>query len=502
MSDSLNFLKLKRLCIDSYKDPVIYINASSLVCQSEGFESRTRVKVSLNGKHLIATINMVDSQLLRHDQASLSEYAWNKLEAKEGDVCEVTHPNPLNSLRFIRKKIYGKVLEKNQLDEIIQDTINGSLSDVHLAAFVTACAGYRMTENEIYDLCQAMIRTGERLDWEHETIVDKHCVGGLPGNRTTLIVVPIVSAFGLIMPKTSSRSITSPAGTADTMEVFTKVDLDTKAMKAVIEKEGGCIAWGGAVNLSPADDILIRIERSLNVDSEGQMVASILSKKRTAGATHVVIDMPIGPTAKIRSQETALIIKTLLENIGQRLGISVLVHLSDGSEPVGRGVGPSLEAFDVLQVLNNDSEAPQDLKEHALDIAGKIIDMANPNSSEKGRKIAESILTSGKAFDKFQSICYAQGGLEEPGKAKYIHIVKSKNAGVIHEINNRSLARIAKLAGAPRVKTAGLYLCEKVGDTVNKDQPLFEIHSESKGELAYAIHAMESLPDIFDVQEK
>lgn len=172
-----------------------------------------------------------------------------------------------------------------------------------------------------------------------------HCVGGLPGNRTTLIVVPIVAAFGLMIPKTSSRAITSPAGTADTMEVLAPVNLDIKKMKKVVEREYGCIVWGGAMSLSPADDILIHIERAIDLDSEGQLVASVLSKKIAAGSTHLVIDIPIGATAKIRSLKTAIKLKKLFDNICLKYNLTIKTIFSHGEQPVGRGIGPALTQY-------------------------------------------------------------------------------------------------------------------------------------------------------------
>ena len=170
---------------------------------------------------------------------------------------------------------------------------------------MTACAGDRLDIRETIDLTAAMVEVGEKLSWGVDRVADKHCVGGLPGNRTSMIVVPIIAAAGLLIPKTSSRAITSPAGTADVMETLTRVDLDIADIRKVVEREGGCIAWGGAVRLSPADDILIGVERPLDFDSEGQLVASVLSKKIAAGSTHVVLDLPVGPTAKLRDAEAA-----------------------------------------------------------------------------------------------------------------------------------------------------------------------------------------------------
>ena len=203
------------------------------------------------------------------------------------------------------------MLAEQQIEKIISDITLGYYSDIQISAFITACAGNRLNFEEILNLTKAMLKVGEKIDWQEDIIVDKHCVGGIPGNRTTPIIVSIVAAFGLTMPKTSSRAITSPAGTADTMEVLAPVEFDVSAMKKIVAQEKGCIVWGGAVSLSPADDIIIRVSRVLDLDSEGQMVASILSKKIAAGSNHILIEVPIGKTAKIRSLEMANILKDL-----------------------------------------------------------------------------------------------------------------------------------------------------------------------------------------------
>ena len=292
------------------------MRADCHVCRSEGFEARSRVRVSAQGKSLLATLNVVRSELLGSEEASLSEAAWPLLGARDGDVIEVTHPEPIESESFVRAKAYGERLPDTALNAIIGDIAKGLYSDLHLAAFVTACAGNRLDLDETIGLTRAMIAVGDRISWPYPIVADKHCVGGLPGNRTTMLVVPIVAALGLPIPKTSSRAITSPAGTADTMETVAPVNLDLATMRRVVEREGGCIAWGGAARLSPADDILIRVERPLDFDSEGQLVASVLSKKLAAGATHAVFDLPVGPTAKVRSREAARRLGERLTKVG------------------------------------------------------------------------------------------------------------------------------------------------------------------------------------------
>ena len=289
--------------------------------------------------------------------------------------------------------------------------MSGNYADIHISAFLTACGSDNLNQEEVTYLTKSMVKIGDTIDWGKNFIVDKHCVGGLPGNRTTLIVVPIIAAYGLVMPKTSSRAITSPAGTADTMEVLAPVDLTLAQMRQVVERENGCIAWGGSVNLSPADDVLIRIERVLDFDGEGQLVASILSKKIAAGSTHILIDLPIGPTAKIRNDAEGDSLAKLLKRVGHELGVTVDAVFSDGLQPVGRGIGPMLEAYDILQVLQGDAKAPMDLRERALTLAAKIIEFQPNIQAGMGRAMAEEILTSGKAWAKFCAICDAQGGM-------------------------------------------------------------------------------------------
>lgn len=496
-------LQLKYLGIDTSKEAVIYMREDCHICRSEGFFAQTRVQVTFNNRSIIATINTIElaSNLLTSCEASLSRYAWNLLAAKEGAEISISHPKPLDSLSYIRSKIYGNELKTAEIKQIIDDIVTGQLSDIHITMFLAGSAQNRLNNKEILDLTQAMVQTGMRLNWPSQFIVDKHSIGGLPGNRTTLIIVPIITAFGLMMPKTSSRAITSPAGTADTMEIFAPVDLDIKTMQRVVEQENGCIIWGGSLALSPADDLLIRIERSMDLDSEGQMVASILSKKIAAGATHVVIDVPIGPTAKIRTNAQANTLKNFLENIAAQFSIKLHVVFTDGIQPVGRGIGPALEARDVWAVLSCDKSAPQDLRDRALTLAGQILEFSSEVSPGCGKEIAESLLDSGQALKKFKAICQAQGGLFDIPSAPYTKTIVSKKRGKILSIDNRLLARIAKLAGAPESKSAGVELLTPLNTFVEKEQPLFIVHAETKGELDYALNFYQQGRSVINIEK-
>lgn len=479
--------RARRLCIDSGQEAVVYLHRDSGVCRSEGFESETRIAVTLGGRTILATLNVVTGDLLGLGDAGLSESAWAELAAEEGSAVEFAHPRPLESLGHVRAKIHGQRLDRAALDAVVSDIAAGAYSDIHLASFLTACGGDRLDRREMTDLTLAMVASGDRLDWGRSPVMDKHSVGGLPGNRTTLIVVPIVTAAGVIMPKTSSRAITSPAGTADTMEMLAPVVLDQAALRRVVAAQGGCIAWGGAARLSPADDVLIRVERPLDLDSNGQLVASVLSKKVAAGATHVLIDLPVGPTAKIRSVVEAERVSGHLREVGRAVGLQVLPVMTDGSQPVGRGLGPALEARDVLAVLRREPDSPVDLRERGLLLAGYILELAGAAGVGSGQALAREILQDGRAWRKFEAICRAQGGMREPPIAAFTRPVGATIAGRVVRIDNRRLARVAKLAGAPRSPAAGLVLHVRLGDVVEAGQPLFTIHAQAAGELEYAL---------------
>jgi thymidine phosphorylase len=480
-------LRVARIGIDTYQEPVVYMHADCEVCRSEGFAALARVRLSLDGREIIATLNVVHSNLLSKHEAGLSDAAWNALGARPGGMVYVSHLDPIESFSKVRGKIYGRTLEASDFQNIISDIAGGRYSGLEMASFVTACAGDHLSVDETISLTRAMVAAGARLTWPAHPIVDKHCIGGLPGNRTTPIIVAIVAAAGLVMPKTSSRAITSPAGTADAMETIAPVTLSLPAMRRVVEREGGCVVWGGAMGISPADDILIHVERPLDFDSDAQLTASVLSKKIAAGSTHALIDIPVGATAKVRSAAGAQALARRMTDVGIALGLVVKTVETDGSQPVGRGIGPALEARDLLAVLRASPDAPNDLSIAAINLAGHILELGGKALPGHGSSQAKALLTDGRAWRKFQAICDAQGGMREPPIAPHNQVVFAAKSGTVAHMDNRRLARIAKLAGAPRAPSAGIDLHARLGDRVESAQPLFTVHAETPGELAYAM---------------
>jgi len=392
-----------------------------------------------------------------------------------------------HSLSFIHDKIKGEPFSNAALKAIVSEIKQELYSPAQMACFLTACAAQPLSEEEVLALTKAMTRAGPCLHWDKEPIVDKHCVGGLPGNRTTPIVVAVLAGLGLTIPKTSSRAITSAAGTADVMEVLAPVQLSIEKMEEVVKTANGCVVWGGAVGLSPVDDDIVRIARNIGLDGNGQLVASILSKKLAAGSTHIVIDIPVGPTAKVKTHEEAIALKEMMLKMAQTLDITLAVEITDGRQPIGWGIGPALEARDVLAVLQKEDTAPPALRDKAMLLAGAILELVGKAAPGKGQSLAYDCLTSGKAWAAFKAICKAQGGLQDVPTASHVKSVKVPASGIIQSIDNRRLSRLAKLAGAPEDKTAGVELFVRLGAEVTTGEVLFNVHSGSRKKLDLAL---------------
>lgn len=480
-------LKLRKIAIDTYRENVAFLRRDCAAFRPEEFQAFNKIEVWRDGKRILATLNIVDDErFLSPLEIGLCEQAFAGLGVAEGEMVQIAQARPPESLEWVREKIQGHTLEAEEFDGIIADIAANRYSRMEIAAFLVSSASM-LTPDEVLGLTKAMTKVGTRLSWPRDLVVDKHSIGGVPGNRTSMIVVPIVAAHGLLMPKTSSRAITSPAGTADTMEVLARVDLSIEEMRAVVERENGCLVWGGHVALSPADDILISVERPLSIDTHEQLVASIVSKKLAAGSTRLLIDIPLGPSAKVRTDRDAVRLRKLFEFIGDAVGLPLDVVCTDGTQPVGRGIGPVLEARDVMKVLRCDADAPADLRENALLLAGRVLEFDPKVRGGTGIEIARGILDSGRALATMERIVAAQGRASETYELGTLMAeVKAPADGIVSAIDCFRLARIARLAGAPMDKGAGIDLLKKIGDPVRRGEALYRIHACFPADFKFA----------------
>jgi AMP phosphorylase len=482
-------LKAKPLPLEADK-PIAVLNKED--AKELGVKPLGRVRIKSGKKEIVAIVNEAE-RIVKPGEIGLYEDILERLKLDLRKPLLVSPEESPKSLIYIKRKMKGCVLTKGEIDAIVKDTVSNKLSDIELTAFVTSLYNHGMTMSEILNLSMAMKNAGSSLDLGGgKTIYDKHSIGGIPGDKTSIIVVPIVAAAGLTIPKTSSRAITSPAGTADRFECIAPVNLSIEQIKKVVKKTGGCIVWGGAVDLSPADDMFIKIEYPLSIDPF--LLPSVMSKKKAVGAKYLVIDIPTGDEAKITTSEEFENLADKFITLGKKMGITVNAVSTYADEPLGFAVGPAIEAREALKLLMT-GEGPADLIDKAATIAGVLLSFAG---HKDGKTMALHILKSGKAYRKLREIIEAQGGNPDI-KPKDIRLgseraeIISKHDGIVKKISNRYIAILARQAGAPAHRGAGVLLHKKIGDKVKKGDVLFEIYAEKKDKLKLAEESANNL---------
>lgn len=483
-------LKAKHLGLEAGGKCIVVLNKEDAA--DLGVHSLGRVYLKYKERDLIAIVNTT-RYAIKEGTVGVFEEVAKCLDISDNTTISVEVAKFPRSVQHIKDKIHGKRLTDSELLEIVQDVVDGRLNEIELASFVTALYLNGIDLNEIAGLANAMVNTGERLEFKNGPIVDKHSIGGLPGDKTTIILVPIIAACGLTIPKTSSRAITSAAGTADRAEVLMPVQLSMEEMKIVVRNAGGCIVWGGSMNLAPADDKFIRIEYPLSIDP--LMMPSIMSKKKAVGSEYLVIDMPTGPGAKMKTAEEANALARDFIEIGRRLGINAHCAITNGTQPLGHAVGAAPEAREALQILMRKRNVP-DIVEKVTKLAGILLEMVGKAGPGLGQKMALHVLKSGKAEERMRKIIFEQGGDSEVKPedieiGRYGYDVEAQADGRMLWLNNKMIASIGRAAGSPKDKSAGLELHKKVGDKVKKGERIFTIHADKMRKLNRAIKMIE-----------
>jgi len=456
-----------------------------------GIHSSDRVEITYKQQNVIAIANVATD--FPKKTLGIYEEVQQKLKAQEGEMVEARPAERPQSLGYIRDKLSGRRLRAPEIKKIIMDVVERHLSDIELASFVTSLHIRGTSMDEVEALTKAMVETGQTLNFK-KPILDKHSIGGVPGDKTTLLVTPIVSAAGFTIPKTSSRAITSPAGTADRMEVLCPVDLTIEEMRSVVEKTNACLAWGGALELAPADDLFIQVEYPLSIDP--LLLPSIMSKKKAIGADYVVIDIPTGRGAKIKTIGEAHALAQEFIELGKRLDMHIQCGVTFGEQPIGYAIGPALEAREALSALMG--KGPIDLVNKAVSLVALLFEMMGVKD---GTQKAKNILKSGEAEKKFREIIAAQGG-DPDVKPEDIEVgdetveIRAEEKGRVQWINNRAMAQIARTAGAPKTKSAGVLLNKKLGDKVAEGDILYKICSKSAQKLESSLQLAENLNPI------
>jgi AMP phosphorylase len=460
--------------------------------ESLGLRSLDRVKIKYNEKEITAIVDETSKFTMKGEIVTNDEVT-KFLDLKGGEHLDVSPEKPLESIFFIRQKLAGCRLEYPKIRKIVEDVVNKNVSTIELSAFVTSLYTRGISIDEAAALSMSMVETGKRISFPGKLICDKHSIGGLAGDKTSLILVPIVAAAGLTIPKSSSKAITSPCGTAERMEVLAPVNLNLEEIIEVVKKTKACLVWGGALDISPADDMFIQVEYPLGIDP--LLLPSIMSKKKAIGANYVVIDIPVGRETKIKTSEEALELADDFIELGKRLGMHVVCGVTFGEQPLGHYIGPALEAREALLTLQG--KGPKDVVGKVTSLAGLLFEAVGAGD----KNTAMEILKSGKAEKKLREIIEAQGGnpkiqVDDIQIGSNYAQVRSKNDGNVLWIKNSPIIQIARMAGSPKDKGAGIHLNVKMGDAVEKGDILFTIYSDNYGRLNDAFNLSEELEPV------
>jgi putative thymidine phosphorylase len=465
--------------------PVAIIHPAT--AEELGVHAKDRVSIrKINDGEFFSTIIDIASGIFKKNEIVVSSELKEKLNLREGQLVNVNYSPSSKSMEYIKEKLKGKELSKEKIFQIIKDVGNNSLSEAEVSVFISAMYVHGMKMKETVYLVGAILASGKKLHFNNKYVVDKHCIGGIPGNRTTPLVVSICAAAGLIFPKSSSRAITSAAGTSDTIETLAQVDFKIEDVEKIVKKTGACLVWGGELGIVPADSKILKIEKLIMIDPEAQLLASIMSKKLAAGSNYILIDIPYGNSAKV-SKEHGLRLKKKFELLGKSFKKNVFVVLTHGDEPIGNGIGPVLEMIDVLKVLTLDKTAPKDLMEKSLFLAGQIFEMTGKSKKGQGIALAKKMLESKEAFKKFEEIIHAQNGRIKkliPGKFKK-DIFANENCKITF-IDNKKVNSLCRIAGCPVDKGSGAYLYYHIGEEIKKGDTVLTIYSENKDKLKSA----------------
>ncbi len=474
-------LKVKILGLNAGDKSIAVLHEDT--AEDFGIRSLGRVILNYKDKKEIAILNTT-KRIVKRGEVGVFDELVEEMELKDGMSIDVRVAAFPSSINHIKSKLKGRKLTYHEIYEIVKDVVDNRLSQIEISTFVTALYSYPMDIDEIVSMTKAMVDTGKTLGLNSPYIVDKHSIGGVPGDKTSLLVVPIVAACGVTIPKTSSRAITSASGTADRAEVLMPVNLNVEEMRSVVKKTNGCIVWGGSLDLAPADDVFIKVEYPMSIDP--LMMPSIMSKKKAVGTEYLVIDIPCGRGTKVKTIGDADIIAKEFIEIGKRLGIKTQCAITYGEQPIGYSIGPALEAKEVLEVIMRKRSVP-DLLDKAKKISGMLLDMVGKD----GTKLVGEVIKSGKAEEKLRQIIFEQGGdpeieadLIELGK--YGMDITAPKKGYVLWVNNHQLAAVARAAGSPKDKGSGIQLYKKIGDRVEKGEKLFTIYAEKSRKLKNA----------------
>ena len=463
--------------------------------QAMAFGINLNNKVQLtktNGEYIVADVSL--SEAVLEGNVAICADVSEKLDLENNELVAVSLAESSSaSYEAIRKKMRGETITYDEMFAIIKDISENKLDDTMMTYYVASSFFYPTTDEEMYQTAKAMAECGVMFKYpKGEIIADKHCIGGVPGNETTMILIPLIASLGIKIPKNFSKSITSPAATGECVNVLMNINFNKEGIENLVEKLNCCLVRGGGLDLAPADDKLIKVQYPLSMQSRAKVVSSIMAKKYAMGVTHSLIDIPVGPTAKVSSIEEAKDWKKKFEYVGKKLWMKMSVQITEANEVIGNGVGAVMQVREVLRILQQHPERAADLENKVIFLASKIIEEVGLAKGKEAVKLATHQLVSWAAWKKMQAIIQAQGGNPEVNSevlplGKHTFDIIAEKDWVLKMIDLHDINAVCRKLGCPVIDQAGLYLYKKTGDKIKKGEVICKLYAQDEVKLKHGV---------------
>jgi putative thymidine phosphorylase len=477
--------RTKIIDIIEWEDLVVLINEQD--AREYGITSMDKVSLIYDDTEFVFDAALSNT-LIKRWEIGIFEDIEAKYNLKSGQLVTIAFTkNSSESLDALKRWLNGKRLNQKEIAAIMKDISNNRFTDILTTYFSAMGFFFPSKDEDLYRMTKAMAEAGEMLHFPW-IVADKHCMGGVSGNETTMIMIPLLTSLGIKMPKTFSKAITTPAATGECVSVLMDISFSKKEIEHLVKKNNCCLVRGGGLDLAPADEKLIKVAYPLSMQSYSRTVVSIMAKKYAMGINHSLIDIPVWPSAKVPDMKTAKWLKKKYEYVGKKLGMKMHVEITQALQPIGAWIGAVMQVREVLRVLQQHTTRPMDLEKKAVHLSAKIIELVGMAKGKDAEKLAYGQLISGKAWTMMQKIIATQHGdpkimSEDLKLATVQKNIVAEKSGKVKDIDMKVVNVAARTLGSPLDLQAGLYLHKKLGDTVKKGEIIYTMYANDEGKI-------------------
>ena len=478
--------KIVSFDIQNWNGHIVMINSEQAA--NYGIKDDDKISLIRRWEEFVVDVSLTDSYVQANEIWVTKDF-MDEYPVMEWDTVLVSfvRNNPL-SMQAIRKKMLWKKITDEEIDAIIEDVKDNKIHDLVLAYYVATSFFYKSDVHELAYTTKATAYTWDMYRFPG-IVAGKYCIWWVPGNETTMIVIPILASLWITVPKTFSKAITSPAATGECVNVLMDIEFDKQEVIRLTDKVWACLVWNEKLNLAPVNDKIIKVSSPLGMEPYARMISSIMAKNYAMGINHCLIDIPMWPTAKVATMKDAKRVAKRFRDIWEYLWIKMDVEITDWSQPIWRWIWACLQAREALRILQQYKTRSEDLEKKAIFLASKILVLCwVANSMGNSEKMVKTQLENWEAWKKMQEIIKAQNWdpsvkSEEIQLGKFSYDVVADKDCIISKVDMKHLNTMVRWLWAPKEYQAGIYLHKRLWDKVKKWDVIYTMYSPSANKL-------------------